>query len=142
MVKIEATEHLAGFQLVGRLGKAYEYGEAIFGESYYGEEETTKFKNEYGAGEYGDIFYGQTNNIWGLYQRRHSNGKQTISRLKFYTPTNPKTASQQSWRSNFTAGMTAWGNLTNEQKAVYNERAKAKHLHGVNLYLREYLKSV
>jgi len=37
--------------------------------------------------------------------------------------------------------MVAWANLTSEQKAVYNGRDEKIHLHGVNLFLREYLNS-
>ena len=130
MAEVTATERLNDFGLVGKLGKATEYGEKIFGQGYYGEEEITGL-----AGTWLET------SKWGIYQRRHKLGKVVYAKLKFYTPTNPRTASQTTQRNKFTAGMTAWANLTNEQKTIYNERAKARHLHGVNLYLREYLKS-
>ena len=130
MAEVTATERLNDFGLVGKLGKATEYGEKIFGQGYYGEEEITGL-----TGTWLEI------SKWGIYQRRHNQGKVIYSKMKFYTPTNPRTASQTTQRNKFTAGMTAWANLTNEQKTIYNERAKARHLHGVNLYLREYLKS-
>lgn len=141
MTKVGSTERTNDLGLVGGLGKAYQYGEKIYGDVFYGDEEIYPVKSEYGARIYGDFFYGETGNIWGIYQRRHAKGKKIYARLKFYIPSNPQTPTQQIGRNKFKNGMTAWGNFTNEQKNVYNERAKKKHLHGVNLFLREYLKS-
>lgn len=141
MTKVQSTNRTNDFGLIGRLGQAYQYGERIYGANRYGNEEVYNPQSEYGAKDYGNFEYGDTGNIWGLYQRRHNKSKVIYSRLKFYTPKNPQTAPQQNNRTKFTNGMTAWGNLTANQKNVYNERAKAKHLHGVNLFLREYLKS-
>lgn len=142
MPDVQATERTNDFGLVGSLGHAHHFGERISGGYNYGEEEYQIDVNEYGVKELGKVEYGEDDVRIGVYQRRHENGKVTYKRLKFYIPQNPRTAPQQSWRANFTAGMTAWGNLTDEQKAVYNERVKGRPLHGVNLYLREYLKSL
>jgi len=141
MTKVGATERTCDFGLVGNIGTAYQYGERIFGQTHYGNEEIYNPASEYGVRNYGDFFFGETKNLWGIYQRRHKGNKLIFARLKFYTPTNPKTIPQQANRTKFADGMIVWGNLTNEQKAVYNERAKAKSLHGVNLFLREYLNS-
>ena len=141
MTKVGATERTNDFGLVGRLGQAYSYGQRIYGGNYYGNEEVYNSRSDYGAKNYGNFNYGEMGNIWGIYHRRHNKSKVIFARLKFYTPKNPRTETQQNWRAVFTAGMTAWGNLTNDQRAVYNERAKAKKLYGVNLFLREYLNS-
>lgn len=141
MTKVESTERVNDFGLIKKLGTAYEYGQKIYGANYYGNEEVYNPQSEYGARIYGDFKYGQTSDIWGIYQRRHNKGKVIYARLKFYTPANPQTAPQQSHRATFSAGMTAWGSLTQNQKDVYNERAKKLALHGVNLYMREYLNS-
>ena len=141
MTLVGATKRVNDFGLVGSLGQAYQYGAKIYGRGHYGDEEIYNPAGEYGTRTYGNFCYGDMDNIWGIYQRRHRQGKVIYSRLKFYIPSNPRTAPQQSNRTKFTTGMTAWGNLTQNQKNVYNERAQAKHLHGVNLYLREYLNS-
>jgi len=138
---VGTTERTQDFGIVGNIGKAYEYGQRIYGDVFFGNEEIYNAKGEYGAREYGSFFYGTEGGIWGIYQRHHKKGKVSYRKLKFYIPKNPRTAPQSAWRDIFKAGMTAWANLTNEQKAVYNERAKARHLHGVNLFLREYLYS-
>ena len=141
MSLVGSTERTNDFGLIKKLGKAYEYGQRIYGDTYFGNEEKYQSPSEYGAKDYGAFFYGETKQLWGIYQRRHNNGRTIYAKLKFYTPTNPRTAPQTAQRNKFVAGMTAWGNLTDEQKKVYNERAKKKQLHGVNLFLREYLNS-
>ena len=141
MTKVEATDRGNNFGLTGNIGKAYEYGERIYGDVFYGNEETYPSASEYGLKEYGAFQYGEEKSKWGIYQRRHNKGKVVYAKLKFYIPKNNQKPGQQSWRGVFINGMTAWRNLTSEQKAVYNKRAKEKHLHGVNLFLREYLKS-
>jgi len=141
MTKVESDARVNDFGLVGRLGQAYQYGAKIYGRGHYGDEEIYSPASENGVKINGDYFFGDMDNLWGIYQRRHHNGKVTYARLKFYNPTNPRTAPQTTQRNKFVAGMAAWSILTNKQKSSYNERAKAKHLHGVNLYLREYLNS-
>jgi len=142
MQQVESTDRVNDFGLVGTLGRPHEFGQRIHGGYNYGEEEYQIPFNSFGYKTYGYTKYGADDIRAGVYQRQHHNGKIIYRRLKFYTPKNPRTAPQQSWRASFTAGMTAWGNLTDEQKAVYNERVKGKPLHGVNLFLREYLKSL
>ncbi len=141
MTLVGATERVNDFGLVGSLGQGWEYGAKIYGKGHYGDEEIYNPASEYGTRTYGNFRYGDMDNIWGIYQRRHRRGKVIHARLKFYIPSNPQSATQQNNRTKFTAGMTAWTGLTQNQKNVYNERAKKKHLHGVNLFLREYLKS-
>ncbi len=141
MVKVQAQDRGYNMAITGNIGKAYQYGERIYGQTYYGDEEVYDPASEYGARIYGDFLYGETKNLWGIYQRRHERGKVNYNRLKFYIPSNPRTVPQQANRTKFTNGMTAWSNLTDEQKAVYNERAKVKKVYGVNLFLREYLNS-
>lgn len=141
MTKVSPSERAFNTGIVQRLGRGYRYGRKIYGTKRYGNEEQYNPKSEYGAKDYGVFLYGETDNRWGIYQRRHNQGKVIYVRMKFYIPGNPRTEEQQSWRAVFASGMTAWGNLTTNQKAVYNERAKKISLHGVNLFLREYLNS-
>jgi len=141
MTKVEATKRVNDFGLVGRLGQGYQYGEKIYGRGHYGDEEIYNPASENGRKINGDYYFGDMDNIWGFYQRRHKKGKVICARLKFYTPKNPNSAGQQTQRNKFKDGMIAWDNLTQNQKNVYNERAKKIKIHGVNLFLREYLNS-
>ena len=77
-------------------------------------------------------------NVNGIYQNRMTKKGKVPIKMKFYTPTNPQTAPQQANRQKFTDAMTAWGNLTNEQKEVYNVRAKKRQMFGWGLFIREY----
>lgn len=86
---------------------------------------------------------GYFNDKAGIYQSRAKPGgigSQTI-RERFYIPANPQSVAQQNWRDEFKAGMVAWANLTPEQKQAYNEKADPLGLHGVNLFLKEWLSS-
>lgn len=141
MTKVGSLERAFDFGIWGRIGRGYEYGEKINGNTSYGNQENYNAGAEYGARVYGDFFYGKTGKVWGIYQRRHNKGKKIYTRLKFYIPTNPRTVPQQSNRSKFASGMSEWASLTQNEKNVYNERAKRKQVHGVNLFLTEYLKS-
>lgn len=141
MAKVESTEHVFSFGITGKLGHAWEYGEKINGMAQYGNREYQINKNENGVREYGKVKYGTNDIRIGIYQRRHKESKVIYNRLKFYIPKNPQTIPQQAQRTIFTNGMIAWKNLTQEQKNAYNKKAHKKHLHGVNLFLREYLKT-
>lgn len=77
----------------------------------------------------------------GIYQMRMTKrGKRPI-KMKFYTPTNPRTVPQQANRTKFANAMTAWGALTNPQKQVYNQRAKQRNMTAWGLFIREYYSS-
>jgi len=79
--------------------------------------------------------------VYGIYQVRTRYGKQVVVKEVFYTPTNPQTVPQQANRQKLTDGVAAWQALTNNQKEIYNERARYKPYSGYNLFLREYLLS-
>ena len=99
------------------------------------------FGGEYGNAEYGIGAYGYYDVRYGIYQIRHTpNGQRTV-REKFYWPTQTMTPAKAASQAKWAAGMTAWSNLTTEQKNVYNERAKHLKMHGSNLYMREYMRS-
>jgi hypothetical protein len=44
-------------------------------------------------------------------------------------------------RATFAEAVLAWQNLTNEQKALYNEISIKKGRHGYNYFISQYLKS-
>jgi len=77
-------------------------------------------------------------NVNGIYQMRMTKKGKVPIKMKFYTPANPETIPQQANRQKFADAMTAWGNLTDEQKTVYNKRAKKRQMFGWGLFIREY----
>lgn len=80
-------------------------------------------------------------NVNGIWQMRMTKRGKRPVKMKFYTPTNPRTVPQQSNRTKFANAMVAWGNLTVEQKSAYNNRAKRRNMFGWGLFIREYYQS-
>lgn len=77
--------------------------------------------------------------FFGIYQqRRCRSGRETI-KMKFYKPTNPRTPPQQAHRQKFADAMQQWRDLTPEMRAWYNQEANEMKMHGVNLFIRNYL---
>lgn len=74
----------------------------------------------------------------GIYQSRLTRRGKVPIRMKFYRPTDPKTSIQQANRMKFASAMSAWQGLTNEEKLLYDKRAKKIGLFGRNLFIREY----
>lgn len=79
--------------------------------------------------------------VYGIYQMRMTNRGKVPIKMKFYEPTNPRTAAQQANRQKFADAMAAWGNLTEAEQSEYNEAAKKKDLFGWNLFIREYFQN-
>lgn len=119
MADLDPLEEVPAFQIRKKIGYPSGYGGCIYGISMYG-------------------YHGY---VSGIYRIRTIDGKQIQQKMKFYRPSNPQTAPQQSWRAVFANAIAGWQVLTPEQKAVYNESAKNKKMSGYNLYIREYLNS-
>ena len=119
MATINTAEHGIAMTIQKKLGRSSEYGQRIYGSHEYGE----------------------YNKLYGIYQLRRDKGKQIVVQQRFYIPTNPQTESQQENRQKFAVGVLSWQELTDDQKDVYNERAKYKPYSGYNLFLTEYLLS-
>lgn len=79
--------------------------------------------------------------LTGIYQTRHSAGREFTAQMEYYWPRNPRTVLQQAQRAKYAGGVAAWLLLTDLQKAVYNERVKLGHGSGYNLFVSEYLLS-
>jgi len=141
MSKVVSKERFFDFAARGVFGRAFELGEKVLGQGLLGEEEIEALYNGYGVCENGYCLYGSDNLRWGLYQQRNENGRSFSIRTRFVVPKNPRTETQQNWRAVFIAAMAAWKLLTENQKSVYNERAKRFQIHGVNLFVREWLNS-
>ena len=141
MAIVGPLERLYDLGVQGSFGRPWELGQKVFGYSYYGEEEI-KLDNKT------DIPLSR----WGVYQKRHSfwkivDGKRKYYgpikyiRENFYIPKESGTGGQPTTWDNFRNGMTAWRALTSEEKTEYNIRGHKMKLHGVNLFLRNWLKS-
>jgi len=141
MPVVQPLERLLDTGVYGKFGRAFNFGRKVFGEGLFGETELELELNGLGDLVLGVSLYGVNNIRWGIYQRRHNKGKVVYVRESFYRPSNPRTVKQQNWRAVFTAGMVAWKNLTDEQKKVYNKRGHTLKICGVNLFLRNWLKS-
>ena len=93
----------------------------------------------YGLREYGFFGYGDESDIGGIYQVRSYEGKQQQVKMKYYTPTNPRTEAQQNWRASFATGVSNWQGLSENEKDNWREMAEDRPLTGFNLFLRTYL---
>ena len=141
MPRVNSKERFSDFGARGKFGLAWEYGQKIYGQGHYGMEEIEWDYNEYGIPQYGRRIYGSDDKRWGIYQKRIENGEVFFIRQDFYIPSNPNSAGQQTQRNKFSAGYVAWGNLTAEQKKVYNKRGSKLGLPGQNVFIKEYLLS-
>jgi hypothetical protein len=130
MPEIESVEKLLSISPAGRFGKPRCYGRSMFAFSEYGVDEIVCFPDRDVPIEFS-----------GIYRRDNVTGKVRYYREPYYITKNPRTDEQQAWRATFADAVTAWQNLTGEQKSVYNNRAVGKHMSGYNLFLREYLLS-
>ena len=95
--------------------------------------------NFFGGAWYGVSVYGDDIEMSGVYQERHYNKKRVSVRMRHMFPANPRTEKQQAWRNLFRLGVNTWHDLTDNEKELYNERAKRYHFEGFNLFLREWL---
>jgi len=141
MAIVGPLERLYDLGVQGNFGRPWELGQKVFGYSYYGEEEI-KLDNKTDP----------PLSRWGVYQRRHSFWKIVDGKRKFFGPIKyiresfmqndqHYTPAREANETKFRNGMSAWALLTSEQKTEYNIRGNKIKLHGVNLFLRNWLKS-
>jgi hypothetical protein len=52
---------------------------------------------------------------------------------------NPETVAQQANRLKFKAAMQAWSELSANEKAVFEHRAKGRALYGKNIFVKEFM---
>lgn len=112
-----------------------------FGRAVYEENGSIYGTNSYGVHEYGRGESKPETEYHGVYQMRRCKEGYIPVQMRFYKPTNPRTALQQSNRDKIRAGVIAWQALTNEQKLVYNKSAQGQQLTGYNLFIKNFLLS-
>lgn len=141
MPTVKSKERFFDFGVIKKFGRAWEYGQKIYGQGQYGETEIEFLLFGYGVQLYGFSEYGSDNPRWGIYQRRHDNGKVIYVRENFYIPKQTMSEAKQANWDKFKSGMEAWALLTSGEKEEYNKEAHKLKLHGVNLFLRRWLNS-
>ncbi len=141
MSEIREMEKGLSFDIRKRLGRHRKYGVAMLGFSVFGETEEFLHITDYGVSSFGGSTFGEHIIFTGIYKMVTTGPKQTPTRLDYYSPKNPRSVPQQTNRAKMTSAVTAWQNLTAEQKALYNEKSKGKKMSGYNFFLKEHLLS-
>lgn len=77
----------------------------------------------------------------GIFKTVKGKKERKTIKTKFYQQFKPRTENQKAAAQKWKNGMTEWQGLTNEEKNAYNERAKKLRIEGVNLFMREYMRS-
>jgi hypothetical protein len=139
MVEVYGVEKLLSVTPKKRFGKFRLYGTSQFGHSDYGAEDIVCFPDGYDAEGQDRTPKLAPINFSGIYRTDNVTGRTKFYREPYYITKNPRTVPQQAWRGIFADSVSAWQGLTDEQKAVYNIRAKGKRMSGYNLFLKEYL---
>lgn len=117
------------------------FGNAFYGTAFYGDSAISPepFLLGFGlAGKLGKPGGPDPLGVNGIYQMRMTKRGKVPVKMKFYAPTNPQSVAQEANRAKFAAAMSAWGALTDSQKAAYNVRAKRRGMFGWGLFIREY----
>lgn len=76
----------------------------------------------------------------GIYQMRMTRRGKVPIRMKFYSPTNPQTVAQQANRAKYTDAVSAWQNLTDEEKTFYNKEGLKRRKRGYDYFRSLHLK--
>lgn len=102
---------------------------------------TYGFTGQLGYNRLGKFALGLENKHAGTYRVDNPSGHQRTVKNKFYMQWKPRTENQLAAAQTFREGMAAWKALTPEEKAQYNEDAKEFRIEGVNLFMREWMRS-
>jgi len=94
-----------------------------------------------GFNRIGKFATGSENNAAGIYRIKPGRRSNTNVKMNFYTQWKERTVNQIAAATTFKNGMTAWSALTEEEKEGYNERAIKYKIEGVNLFIREWMRS-
>jgi len=95
--------------------------------------------------------FGDTRRIAGTYQRRRlradrsvydpdTNPAYPVIAMRTYRPTYANTEIQNENRAKFAAAVAFWQGLTNEEKAIYNERGAKRNLYGYHIAISDFIR--
>jgi len=99
------------------------------------------FPSNLGWNRLGKIGLGCELEFSGIFRVDSPFGHKIQEMFNFATQWKPRTANQISCGVKFKNGMAAWSALTPEEKDVYNNRAKLYRMEGVNVFMREWMRS-
>jgi len=130
-MSLKTKQTLFSLKASKTIGRYREFGCSMLGAVKFGEDPV-----------YFEFADGEKIEISGIYQSRKSKKGPVFVRERFYFPSNPRTESQITTRQNLSSAVSAWQDLTEELKNIYNERARGFNMSGYNFYIREYIKSL
>lgn len=102
---------------------------------------TFGFSCGFGAIRFGNARYGYFSEYAGIYKRHRVRGGWGVSRGQFYRPMNPRTPTQQAWRTVFADAWGVYNSLTPDQKAILYAQARKKSMTAANLFMSQWLTS-
>lgn len=135
----DTTERFFDFGAHGKFGLAWEYGEKIYGQGHYGDEEVEWDYNEFGFATFGITKFGSDDTRYGIYQKRTKDKKPYIDRQDFYVPGNPKTAGQTTQRNKMTPAWVWYNGKTDQQKKEDQKNGSKIGLTGPQYSMKIYL---
>lgn len=141
MVEIFGFEKLFSFVPRKKFGPFCKFSTSQFGNSHFSDDDIYFFYSEFGNSAFGIDFFGNVVILSGIYRTDNVTGETLFYREPYYITRNPRTESQQANRQKFADAMTAWHDLTDEQREVYTKYAHKIKMWGRNLFIKEYLLS-
>jgi len=138
---VQGVEKIFSLEPRKILGRHRHYGRSMLGQSHFGDDDIIVKVNVGVPGSHPHVKEIKEIVFSGIYSLKHLNNKRQFMREEYYIPYNPRTIPQQANRGILRDAVSAWQDLTNEQKLVYNNRAKGKNLSGYNIFIGEYVHS-
>lgn len=141
MPEVKGIDKLLSVIPKKRFGKFNQYATSQFGFSCYSDDDIFYRLTGFGDSVFGLDNYANILPLSGIYRSDNVTGETKYYREPYYITKNPQSPDQQVQRQKYADSIIAWKALTQDQKNVYNERAKFKNYSGYNLFQKEYLLS-
>ena len=97
--------------------------------------------NAYGWALFGLTEFGSTTMLYHDLSYRTRAKKYGVTRKIFYWPAYTRNEKQDEIRTTFASAVLFWQGLTDSQKLVYDNRARARRMSGYNLFISQMMKS-
>lgn len=105
----------------------------------------------FGKLRFGAANFGDTRKLSGIYQGRRlskdpsrydpvSNPRYPFITMRTYRPTYANTEIQEENRGKFAAAVEFWQGLTDDEKAIYNERGAKRRVSGYNVCISDFMR--
>ena len=116
MVVIDKIKKAVAEEIRGKIGNSRSFGEKIYTQFQYGEEEPILGPAQYGSAGFGQDRFGNAGSPFGIYQIKTRDGKQHQIKIPWFYPSNPRTELQQANRSLLADAVASWQSLGEELK--------------------------